>query len=775
MDAREVSFRASTALRREAARLAYFARRPTWRRDTLARVLRSDVPALKPALGAANRGDWIAAHEQVMHHIAARPRRFVLTPYDRTARTDLVRRDFPGATADAVRKGDRLLDARFDLLGYRNLSFSNGAHRGHIDWHVDPVHRRRAPSVFWSQVPYLDASCGDHKIVWELNRHQYWLALGRAFWLSGDSRYRNGFVEHFNGWMAANPPLTGMNWASMLEIGLRSISWIWALHFFSTPDESDAGRSPWTLDLLIGLDRQLSLVAENLSRFFSPNTHLLGEALALYVAGRALPELYHASWWENLGRNVLLEQIRQQIRRDGGHAELSTHYHRYTLDFYLLALAVARETGDAAAGPFTDACAALARFARTIADDNGRLPGIGDDDGGLLFPIAGRDPADASDSLQLAAHLLGQGELAAGLPAEEVVWLAGENSERRDAALWPSSALPASGYFVSRTARGDHLTVDAGPHGFLNGGHAHADALSVTLTVAGRRLLIDPGTACYTINPAMRDRFRSTDAHNTLTVDGRPQSLPGGPFHWRTAAQASARDWQSTEGYDYFEGMHDGYAPIVHRRAILSRPGCWIVIDRVTGTGRHRADIHWHLDPAWSARHTGCCSVLAEHADGAVVSIAALAGSCELFRGDTDSTTLGWCAPVYGTVVPASTIRFTTTGQDVLDAVTVVLDGVDQPALQRLPVAIAGKKDDPGAIAFSIDAAGWTETVILTRWSGAEHEQPGATWTAGGLETNARFLCWRADRFGARAEVLLDGTVSRVRSTTPDVPANALG
>jgi hypothetical protein len=46
---------------------------------------------------------------------------------------------------------------------------------------------------------------------------------------------------------------------------------------------------------------------------------------------------------------------------------------------------------------------------------------------------------------------------------------------------WPSTALADSGYFVSRSTRGDHLAIDAGRHGFLNGGHAHADALSMTL------------------------------------------------------------------------------------------------------------------------------------------------------------------------------------------------------------------------------------------------------------------------------------------------------
>ena len=38
--------------------------------------------------------------------------------------------------------------------------------------------------------------------------------------------------------MHANPPLTGVNWASMLELSLRSLSWLWALHFFSRSTDS---------------------------------------------------------------------------------------------------------------------------------------------------------------------------------------------------------------------------------------------------------------------------------------------------------------------------------------------------------------------------------------------------------------------------------------------------------------------------------------------------------------------------------------------------------
>ena len=115
----------------------------------------------------------------------------------------------------------------YDLLGYRGVPC---APEGRVDWHGDPVHRRRAPRVFYADVPFLSPEIGDHKIIWELNRHQHWLQLGRAAWLTGDARYAQAIVTQLDGWLTDNPPFVGVNWASMLEIGFRTISWTWALH-----------------------------------------------------------------------------------------------------------------------------------------------------------------------------------------------------------------------------------------------------------------------------------------------------------------------------------------------------------------------------------------------------------------------------------------------------------------------------------------------------------------------------------------------------------------
>jgi hypothetical protein len=732
MDGAELGHRAVTGVRREASRLAYAVKRPVWRRDVLARDFGS--------------GDPVAAHRRLLEHFATRSPRFVVDPSEQQVYAKTIQDTFPTATADAIERADGIVEGRFDLLGFRNLRWSSEASARDVDWHFDPVHRRRAPDMFWSRVPFLDPRYGDHKIIWELNRHQHWLALGRAYWLSGDERYRRVFIDQLESWMAANPPLTGINWASMLELGLRSLSWIWALHFFaSQPTTTSSNDVPWTVDLLVGVDRQLTLVEQNLSRYFSPNTHLLGEALALYVGGRALPELRRAEKWERVGRAVLLQEIARQVNDDGGHAELSTHYHRYTLDFYLLALAVARRTHDPAASAFARAANALATFARTVADDDGRLPCIGDEDGGSLVPICGREPSDISNSLQIAAVMLDRPALSVGSPAEEVVWMTGNAPNTpQSPTVWPSSALRASGYFVSRSSRNDHLLIDAGRHGFLNGGHAHADALSLTLSVRGRRLLIDPGTGCYTTDPDVRDRLRSSAHHNTVTIDGRSQSDPAGPFHWQSMTDGHLVDWRSVDDVDYFEGTHNGYAPLVHHRTVLARPGCWFIVDRVSGTGWHRADVHWHLDPAWRATLAESHVVRAEHRDGTAVWLLSPSDAQELLPAQ--------CAPVYGPLVPTTTVRAAREGALPLTLVTVVIDSPvrEQPDIQAVPVTVDGKRDD-SAVAFRLTTRDYTETVLF-----ASHRQLSHVDV---FETDARVLCWRETTRGeSRPVVLIDGT-----------------
>jgi hypothetical protein len=685
----ELRFRCLERARTGTEAIAFLCRTPRWQPGRLSSKLADASPDLRRARQALKSADWLRAHEALRAHFISRDPRFVIDPNRRDVLAASVVQQFGGAADDARQRANRLVEGRYDVLAYSDVSWTNRA--GVVDWHLDPVHDRHTPLSFWARVPFLDPQFGDHKIVWELNRHQHWLALGRAAWLTGDPRYAAAFRRELASWLRANPPLTGGNWSSMLELGFRSVSWLWALHFF-LPFEGEA-ESPWLVELLLGLDRQLDHVSRHLSVYFSPNTHLLGEALALYVAGRVLPELRSAIRWEAIGRSILLQQSSAQIHRDGGHAELSPHYHRYVLDFYLLALAIARRTHDPAAGPFAEVASRLATFCRAMADKAGRLPTIGDDDGGLLFPLCRRPAADVGDSLSLAAALLDRPDLAIGPPGEEVLWMLGGDRTALPTAEpggEPQSLLfPDSGYAVLRSAAG-HAVFDAGQHGFLNGGHAHADALSLVLSVYGRPLLIDPGTASYTTDTRVRDRFRSTQMHNTVAIDGRSQSVPSGPFHWQSTANAQVGRWRSQAQFDFIEAEHDGYLPMIHRRTVLRGPDeLWLVADHVLGTERHRIDAHWHLDPSWAPTEISTHVVRLSHPDGIWANVASTAG--ELTRFHADAHGLGWCAPVYGSVVPSLTLRFSEEAQLPVSSIT-ALGAARRPiglAIETSPVRTA--------------------------------------------------------------------------------------
>src|SRR5256885_961365 len=204
-----------------------------------------------------------------------------------TTRAELHRR-FGAQSASLLARARAAQAGKFDLLGLSGLDFGTP-----VDWHLDPTSGVRAPLTHWSRIDYLDARvAGDKKFIWELNRHQHFNTLGRAYWHTGDERFAATFAAHAEAWMDANPPKLGINWASSLEVSFRAIAWLWALYFFK---DADALTPQLFLRLLKFLYAHARHIETYLSTYFAPNTHLTGEALGLYYLGTLLPEFKRAS------------------------------------------------------------------------------------------------------------------------------------------------------------------------------------------------------------------------------------------------------------------------------------------------------------------------------------------------------------------------------------------------------------------------------------------------------------------------------------------------
>jgi hypothetical protein len=620
------------------------------------------------SLPAADAPEFAA---QLLAHFRERtaPRFFAALDSREETAAEL-RRRWPASTAELIARAERVAAGRFDLLGLRDLDFGSPP-----DWHLEPVAGVRAPRAHWSLIDYLDPRvAGDKKITWELNRHQYFVTLGQAYWLTDDARYAEVFAAHLSHWLDENPPKIGVNWASSLEVAFRAVSWLWALRLFgSAPQLTPA----LFLRALKSLYLHGCHVETYLSTHFSPNTHLTGEALGLYHLGTLLPELGRtAARWRERGRAILVEQLPRHVRPDGTYFEQASYYARYTADFYTHFLLLERANGETVPPAVAERLQALLDHLMHLTRPDGTTPLYGDDDGGSFLPLAVRPADDFRATLATAACLFARADykfVAGPEAAEESLWLCGPQALRDFDALAArppaetSRAFRDGGFYVMRDSwsrDANFMLADAGPHGALSHGHSHADALSFDLAARGRTLLVDPGTYTYTGDAAERDRFRSTAAHNALTVDGQPSSVPAGPFSWQTVARARTRSWLAHARFDYLSAEHDGYerlAPPVRcsRSLLFVKGGYWIARDRVESAGAHDYGLHFQFAPGAqpAIQNDGANVVRQDGDEGAGLSLFAFgAGGDD--GGGAWRAGEGWVSRCYGAKERAASLAF---------------------------------------------------------------------------------------------------------------------
>jgi uncharacterized heparinase superfamily protein len=495
----------------------------------------------------------------------------------------------PGHRDAVLSRAADTLQNRFDLLGYRTLWFGDP-----IDWHLDPVWSRRAPRVHWTQLDPLDPTeVGDSKIVWELNRHQWVAGLAQAFALTGDERYAEAALRAIESWIEANPYGIGVNWSSSLEVAYRLMSWSWTLMLARDASALTAERLSV---ILANVWLHARYVARYLSFYFSPNTHLTGEALGLFYAGTLFSEFAEAHRWRRLGARVLIAESRAQICADGVHFERSTCYHRYTVETYQQFVLLATRNRVPVPADLGDHVRRMTDFLLAVRRPDGALPEIGDADGGHLFPLVERGQCDPRGAFAVSAAMFGRGDFAGAAEGltPDVPWLMGEEGVRAFDAATPvqptgvvSRLFPSGGYAVMRSGwdRDAHqMIVDVGPLGCsYSAGHGHADLLSIQCSVFGEATLVDAGTYCYTPETEWRNFFRGTAAHSTLMIDGRDQVEPQGPFGWQGRPRVNVREWRTSVDCDFVDASHTGYAGIMHRRRVLfAKPDYWVVVDDVT-------------------------------------------------------------------------------------------------------------------------------------------------------------------------------------------------
>jgi uncharacterized heparinase superfamily protein len=291
-----------------------------------------------------------------------------------------------------------------------------------------------------------------------------------------------------------------------------------------------------------------------------------------------------------LARTVrrLRRQLAVQVLPDGGHYERAPAYHCQVLGDLIDIAGLLKAAGHDEPASLPRAIAAMRSWLGTVLTPRGDVPLLNDG-----FPVS-------------------QGLLGGLTPA------APPNG--------PLHLLQETG-LARATVGGWHVLADVGPPCPRElPAHAHADSLSCVVHVDSEPLLIDTGTSTYAPGAA-RGRERSTAAHNTLEVDGRDSTEVWGAFRAGRRARVLRMSASADADTVKVEAAHDGYRnlpgrPGHHRRWSL-RAHELRVDDTVTGRGRHRVTVRWHLAPGTGVRLVPGGAVVTIGAGEIRVSVAA--------------------------------------------------------------------------------------------------------------------------------------------------------
>lgn len=522
---------------------------------------------------------------------------------------------------EAVFNPDRVLEIANAALEGRFLFFSRWwADLGNPpDWLLNPVDGVRYPGdIHWSLIPDLSPELGDIKYVWEASRFPHVYYFVRAYVLTGDERYAEGFWNHVESWVRANPPELGPNWRCGQEIAIRSFAWIFGLYAF----RGCRATTPRRVALLL---KYLWYNAWHIERnhWYAlrcvRNNHSLSEAAGMFTIGTLFPFFKEAARWREKGFRHLVKEAMWQIYPDGSYMQHSMNYARLVVQLFTWCVRVGRVNCVDFPESLRGRLRRLLAFLASVQDaGTGRVPNYGSNDGALIFPLSSCDYLDYRPALNaLNVVLDGERLYEPGPWDEEAAWFCGPDMvlvqgvinqpgcpdigcptstsssshvQGKREVVCISRAFPMGGYYVLR---------DVDTFGMIRCGKyqhrpSQADMFHLDVWYRGRNILVDPGSFSYNLPPKWSDYFVGTAAHNTVTVDGKNQMKKGSRFIWTNWVHGDTLRFEAGHSQILFEGEHRGYAPVVHRRLVILRNDVWVVVDDLFGdSAEHTYVLHW--------------------------------------------------------------------------------------------------------------------------------------------------------------------------------------
>lgn len=263
--------------------------------------------------------------------------------------------------------------------------------------------------------------------------------------------------------------------------------------------------------------------------------------------------------WISIAEKRLLEQKEFAFTQEMVHVENSPTYQLGVMDLFRVVAEFLDTVGDELSATLYEDIKKAGEFMTYIMKPDGVLAEIGD----------ANCPLDTINSLD-NEHLI----YAASLGTE------GTKPEEK------SKVYPMSGYYISRNnwdqEDAKSSTWMMFKSGYVFNTHKHADDNSFMLYSKGFDIFVDPGWYNYMAGNFYRDYFISSNAHNTVIVDGKTYSPTV-----ENSDKVGIYDYEQNENYDYVSGFNEMYHGVSFDRHFYNLGDAIIIYDNMKSSSEH--------------------------------------------------------------------------------------------------------------------------------------------------------------------------------------------
>jgi len=465
--------------------------------------------------------------------------------------------------AACIDQADAIVAGWLSILGSKKQIYNN------MPWHTDirlaqqdaGADRTFAPDSFYQDITITSGITNilhkDIKVPWELSRAQQLSLLGHAYICTKNEACAKKIIEWCVSWIQDNSFLYGVNWCNPMEVGLRVLNWIIALSMIR---ESSTVDSYFIHKITNSLYEHLIFIEGNWEWYDGKTSNHYLSDLVGYL---------YLSWFFNDKKRTrwavaeLEREMRKQVLSDGASYEGSTRYHRLVTElFYYAKLLVENETIQLS-DVFFKKYKQMHAFLWWCTPNNGTLIAIGDDDSGCVTLFGYKNCFDVG--LQVKESQKKYFDFAvlrsARTGGRVMSQIAGVGSDyKKKAQINPSpfALSKAEGrrrrvkYFNYFRDFGLSIYKSSKVHATLRhhaynanqpSGHFHNDVGSITLTIGGVPIIVDPGSYVYTPSVYWRNYFRSVCVHNSSYIrDIEPIELSGNLFYLGLQEEPESND-----------------------------------------------------------------------------------------------------------------------------------------------------------------------------------------------------------------------------------------